>query len=115
MKTMVNSSQPRRSQARRLTLRASCRGEASATPNKGKPNRPSGLYRLKDNGDGSYGEPQLLDPKESRWEDKATRMALERPLSLRYMDMTVYGALREGAGAKASEKELDRQGFLGGL
>ena len=34
--------------------------ETSATPNKGKANRPSGLYRLKDNGDGSYGEPQLL-------------------------------------------------------
>ncbi len=62
-----------------------------------------------------YGEPDALDPKESRWEDKTTRMALERPLSLRYMDMTVYGKLREGAGAKASAEELDRQGFLGGL
>jgi hypothetical protein len=64
---------------------------------------------------GKYGEPVALDPKESRWEDKTTRMALERPLSLRYMDMTVYGKLREGAGAKASAQELDRQGFLGGL
>lgn len=64
---------------------------------------------------GKYGEPVALDPKESRWEDKTTRMALERPLSLRYMDMTVYGKLREGAGAKASAEELDRQGFLGGL
>jgi hypothetical protein len=62
-----------------------------------------------------YGEPGLLDPKESRWEDKTTRMALERPLTLRYMDMTVYGKLREGSGAKASVQALDRQGFLGGL
>jgi hypothetical protein len=62
-----------------------------------------------------YGEPSFLDPKESRWEDKATRMALERPLTLRYMDMTVYGKLREGASAKESAQELDRQGFLGGL
>jgi hypothetical protein len=62
-----------------------------------------------------YGEPLLIDPKEARWEDKATRMALERPLSLRYMDMTVYEKLREGASAKASAEELDRQGFLGGL
>lgn len=62
-----------------------------------------------------YGEPQLLDPKESRWEDKTVRMALERPLTLRYMDMTVYGKLREGGSAKASTRELDRQGFLGGL
>jgi hypothetical protein len=62
-----------------------------------------------------YGEPGTIDPKEARWEDKATRMALERPLTLRYMDMTAYGKLREGAGAKESSKELDRQGFLGGL
>jgi len=62
-----------------------------------------------------YGEPEALDPREARWEDKATRMALERPLSLRYMDMTVYGKLREGANAKESTQELDRQGFLGGL
>jgi hypothetical protein len=62
-----------------------------------------------------YGEPVLIDPKEARWEDKGTRMALERPLTLRYMDMTVYGKLREGESAKASTQELDRQGFLGGL
>ena len=62
-----------------------------------------------------YGEPQSIDPKESRWEDKTTRMALERPLTLRYMDMTAYSKLREGAGAKESARELDRQGFLGGL
>jgi hypothetical protein len=62
-----------------------------------------------------YGEPNLIDPKESRWEDASTRMALERPLTLRYMDMAAYGKLREGAGAKESVRELDRQGFLGGL
>jgi hypothetical protein len=62
-----------------------------------------------------YGEPALIDPKEARWEDKTTRMALERPLTLRYMDMTVYAKLREGQSAQASSQELDRQGFLGGL
>jgi hypothetical protein len=62
-----------------------------------------------------YGEPVLLDPKEVRWEDKETRMALERPLTLRYMDMTVYTKLSEGVSAKQSTQELDRQGFLGGL
>ncbi len=62
-----------------------------------------------------YGEPASIDPKESRWEDGTTRMALERPLSLRYMDMTVYAKLRDAAGAKESARELDRQGFLGGL
>lgn len=62
-----------------------------------------------------YGEPLLLDPKEARWEDKATRMAIERPLTLRYMDMAVYAKISAGESAKASTQELDRQGFLGGL
>jgi hypothetical protein len=62
-----------------------------------------------------YGEPSLLNPQESRWEDQQTRMALERPLTLRYMDMQVYAKVKEGASAKTSAQELDRQGFLGGL
>jgi len=62
-----------------------------------------------------YGEPGLLNPKEARWEDKATRMAIERPLTLRYMDMAVYAKISAGESAKVSTEELDRQGFLGGL
>jgi hypothetical protein len=42
-------------------------------------------------------------------------MALERPLSLRYMDMTVYSKLSADSSAETSMQELDRQGFLGGL
>ena len=62
-----------------------------------------------------YGEPGLLDPQEARWQDTTTRMALERPLTLRYMDMTVFSALNTGSAAQASVKELDRQDFLKGL
>jgi len=62
-----------------------------------------------------YGDPGLLDPKEARWEDKSSRVALERPLTLRYMDMAVYSKLREGAATRESAAELDRADFLGGL
>ena len=62
-----------------------------------------------------YGEPASIDPKEARWEDVSTRMSLERPLTLRYMDMTAYSKLREGSRAKESAKEIDRAEFLGGL
>jgi len=64
---------------------------------------------------GKYGEPGLLDPKEARWEDASVRMALERPLTLRYMDMAVFGRLRDEAKAGRSFEEFDREGFLGGL
>ncbi|MGO8694003.1 MAG: hypothetical protein ACLQMF_10065 [Rectinemataceae bacterium] len=62
-----------------------------------------------------YGEPGLLDPQEARWQDATTRMALERPLTLRYMDMTVFTRLNTGSATQASVKELDRQDFLKGL
>lgn len=62
-----------------------------------------------------YGEPKLLDPKEARWEDGSTRVALERPLTLRYMDMKVYTKLSQGSAAQASVDELDREDFLKGL
>lgn len=62
-----------------------------------------------------YGEPSLIDPKEARWDDGATRMALERPLTLRYMDMAVFSKLKEGSEAQAGVEELERRDFLGGL
>jgi hypothetical protein len=62
-----------------------------------------------------YGDPALLDPREARWEDKESRLALERPLTLRYMDMAAYGRLREGSAARESLDEIDRKDFLGGL
>lgn len=62
-----------------------------------------------------YGEPGSIDPKESRWEDKATRMALERPLTLRYMDLAVFASLQADSSAEAGATELDRRDFLSGL
>jgi hypothetical protein len=62
-----------------------------------------------------YGEPALIDPKEARWEDASIRLALERPLTLRYMDMAVFNKLNEGSQAREGVRELDLKDFLGGL
>jgi len=62
-----------------------------------------------------YGEPTLLDPREVRWEDEATRVALERPLTLRYLDLATYRSLREGSEAREAVEELERREFLGDL
>jgi hypothetical protein len=62
-----------------------------------------------------YGEPGLIDPREARWEDSSLRLALERPLTLRYMDMAVFKKLNEGGEAREGVRELERQDFLGGL
>jgi hypothetical protein len=62
-----------------------------------------------------YGKPTVIDPSEIRWEDGRSRLSLERPLTLRYMDMSTFSVLRDGAAAKESAAEIDRREFLGGL
>jgi len=62
-----------------------------------------------------YGEPGLLDPKEARWEDGRTRVALERPLTLRYMDLAVFGELGRSSTVRETVVDLERAEFLDGL
>ena len=64
---------------------------------------------------GKYGEAPHLNPKETRWEDGATRIALERPLTLRYLDLAVLDELKAGSSAKESIGELELGDFLDGL
>ena len=59
-----------------------------------------------------YGEPNSLDPTEAIWEFAFIRMALERPLSVKYVDTAVFGSiLRENAKAE-SLNSLNRDRFL---
>ena len=37
-----------------------------------------------------YGEPAYLDPKESVWENEDTRIAIERPLTVKYIDKRIF-------------------------
>jgi hypothetical protein len=62
-----------------------------------------------------YGDPARLDPQAATWESATVRMALERPLTLRYLDLGVLGKLRDAGTAKASVEELERRDFLGEL
>jgi hypothetical protein len=40
-----------------------------------------------------YGEPLYLDPKEAVWEAGDTRISLERPLTVKYIDLRVFNEL----------------------
>lgn len=62
-----------------------------------------------------YGDPGIMGPREARWEDKSVRISLERPLTLRYMDLKVLQGVQEGSLAKEGAEELDRKAFLDGL
>ena len=62
-----------------------------------------------------YGQPTSLDPSASTWEDGKVRMSLERPLTLRYLDLAELARITGEGAAKTSAEELDRQSFLGGM
>lgn len=72
-------------------------------------------YTLYSSLSSKYGEPASIDPKEARWEDGSVRIALERPLTLRYMDLAVYRSLNESGAAKEGEREIELRDFLNGL
>jgi hypothetical protein len=59
-----------------------------------------------------YGEPRILNPREAVWEAGGLRLSVERPLTVKYIDMEVFNRLvAESETAAASELFL-RQSFL---
>jgi len=62
-----------------------------------------------------YGKPDSLSPGESVWSDAATRLSVERPLAVKYIDMAVFDALKAAGAAEVSMEELLRSDFLGGF
>ena len=59
-----------------------------------------------------YGEPTSLNPNESVWENEETRISLERPLTIKYIDMTVFKEIVGESRAEETREVFLRQGFL---
>jgi hypothetical protein len=59
-----------------------------------------------------YGEPSYLDPKEAVWETDETRIAVERPLTVKYIDKTVFNDIISESGLIESAEVRRRQEFL---
>ena len=59
-----------------------------------------------------YGEPLSLSPAEAVWENDDTRVSIERPLSVKYIDKKVFDRLTEESKARASQELLRREEFL---
>jgi hypothetical protein len=60
-----------------------------------------------------YGEPKSLSPAESVWESEETRVSVERPLTVKYIDKTVFNQLLEESKNPESRQLLLREEFLG--
>jgi hypothetical protein len=59
-----------------------------------------------------YGEPSYLDPKQAVWEAGDTRISLERPLTVKYIDMRVFNELAGESALNESAETKRRQDFL---
>ena len=60
-----------------------------------------------------YGEPLYISPSESVWENEYTRVSIERPLTIKYIDMTVFNRLVEESRTNVSREMFERDEFLG--
>jgi hypothetical protein len=59
-----------------------------------------------------YGQPTYLDPKEAVWETEETRIAVERPLTVKYIDKKVFDDIINEASVIESGRVQYRQDFL---
>jgi len=59
-----------------------------------------------------YGQPSYLDPKEAVWETEETRIALERPLTIKYIDKIVFDDIISESELIQSSRVRQRQEFL---
>ena len=59
-----------------------------------------------------YGQPSSLDPKEAVWESEETRIAVERPLTVKYIDKTIFNDIVDESKLIESREVRQRQEFL---
>jgi hypothetical protein len=59
-----------------------------------------------------HGDPNSLSPSEAVWENGETRVSLERPLTVKYIDMQVFNRIVGDAKAQEAAEVFRRQGFL---
>lgn len=62
-----------------------------------------------------YGEPSSINPKRAVWEDQQTRIVIERPLIVKYIDLAVFNRLISGHTAEKAASELHRKQFIDGF
>ena len=62
-----------------------------------------------------YGEPASINPQRAVWEDEHTRVVIERPLIVKYIDLTVFKELISQSTTEKAAAETNRQNFIDGF
>jgi hypothetical protein len=61
---------------------------------------------------GKYGEPDVFSPSQAVWENEEVRLSLEKPLTVKYVDLAVFESLVEAGEMERSQREVSREDFL---
>lgn len=59
-----------------------------------------------------YGKSDSLDPKQVLWQDEEVRLSLERPLSVKYIELDTFTSLLEEGEADETFRAVTRREFL---
>lgn len=59
-----------------------------------------------------YGDPEKMSPKAALWENEKTRLGLENPLAIRFVDVTIFDSMEKNGKIKENIKEKTREDFL---
>ena len=59
-----------------------------------------------------YGEPTSLNPTKSEWKNNSVVLSLEKPLTVKYLDVKVFDELQNSSEAATSAEEYLREKFL---
>ena len=62
-----------------------------------------------------YGEPASINPQRAVWEDEHTRVVIERPLIVKYIDLAVFNELISQSTTEKAASETNRQNFIDGF
>jgi len=62
-----------------------------------------------------YGEPVSLDPHKAVWANDKISMSLERPLTVKYIDLTTFNALLDKSGTEKAATDIRREEFINGF
>lgn len=59
-----------------------------------------------------YGEPTSLNPQSATWKTKTNTLSLEKPLTLKYIDNSIFDQTQNTSNIKISPEEMTREMFL---
>jgi hypothetical protein len=62
-----------------------------------------------------YGEPRFLDPKQAVWESGETRVSIERPLTVKYLDRRIFDNIIAESRTAESVELYQREEFIRGF